>query len=308
MNVLFFKPIGRSALWGKTLIKEYFHYDNFPLGIGQAWAFSGQPTESTVCINGPYKGLTLFELWNTHQELFGYKAGPFPVIISLVGPEEDLSIQVHPNSEYAKKHSLPSGKNEAWYFIEAKSDASIVYGHNAKDREDLLNYVEQNRWNELIRHLKVKKDDFVYLPASLLHALKAGSIVYEIQEATDVTYRFYDYQRKDEKGNQRQLHLQQAIECLSYDSSIMENKVTPTVELNSHYTRTTYITSEFFTVSKVEVYDIFDFKDTNYQLATVIKGQGKVDGKDISIGDNFLIPIDTKISLIGPLTLMMTTK
>lgn len=308
MGVLFFKPIPRSALWGKTLVKEYFHYDDFPDGIGQAWAFSGQKEASTVCINGPFKGQTLFTLWKEHQELFGYKQGHFPVIISLVGPQEDLSIQVHPDSVYASSHGLPSGKNEAWYFIEAKLEASIVYGHHARDKEDLQRYIEENKWYDLIRYLKVKKDDFVYLPASLLHALKAGSVVYEIQEATDVTYRFFDYQRTDEQGKQRELHLQQAIECLSYDPKMMENKVQPIVVTNDQYTRTTYMSNESFTVSKLEIDGVCPFSDTNYQLATVIRGQGTVDSKEISVGDNFLIPVDTAITLAGQMTIMMTTK
>lgn len=308
MSVLFFKPIYKKAIWGKTLVKEYFHYDEFPDGVGQAWAFSGQPQESTICINGPFKGKTLFELWNEHQELFGNKEGIFPVIISLVGPEDDLSIQVHPNEEYAKKIGFPSGKNEAWYFIEANEDASIVYGHNAKDKSDLQAYIEQDKWYDLIRYLKVKKDDFVYLPASLLHALKKGSIVYEIQEATDITYRFFDYHRKDDKGNERQLHLQQAIDCLSYDQEMMKNNVQPVIEQAENYTKTTYIHNDSFTVTKVEVSGRSGFVDQNYQLATVIRGNGKVEDIEVSVGDNFLIPINTNIIVDGQMTIMMTTK
>lgn len=308
MSVLFFKPIPRFALWGNTLVKEYFKYDEFPNGVGQAWAFSGQEQDSTICLSEPYQGKTLYELWQNHQELFGHKEGNFPVIISLVGPEDDLSIQVHPDKEHAKKVGFPSGKNEAWYFIEAKEDASIVYGHNAKDKEDLQGYIDQEKWYDLIRHLKVHKDDFVYLPAGLLHALKAGSIVYEIQEATDITYRFFDYHRKDEQGNERELHLQQAIDCLSYDPTMMENNITPKVVEEGNMVKTTYLHNESFTVTKLEVDGACQFVDTNYQLATIVKGVGTVDGKSIGVGDNFLIPIDTNVSFDGKLTIMMTTK
>ena len=308
MSILFFKPIYKKAIWGKTLVKEYFNYDEFPDGVGQAWAFSGQPQESTVCINGPYAGQTLYTLWNEHQELFGNKEGVFPLIISLVGPEDDLSIQVHPDIEYAKKIGCPSGKNEAWYFIEANVDASIVYGHNALDRDNLQEYIDQNKWYDLIRYLKVKKDDFVYLPAGLLHALKKGSVVYEIQEATDITYRFFDYQRIDDKGNQRELHLQQAIDCLSYDKEMMKNNIQPIVEQKEHYSKTTYIHNDSFTVSKVEVHGKGAFIDQNYQLATIIRGSGKVDNKEVTVGDNFLIPITTTITIEGQMTIMMTTK
>ncbi|MFR1294895.1 MAG: type I phosphomannose isomerase catalytic subunit [Coprobacillus cateniformis] len=102
MSVLFFKPIPRPAIWGHTLVKEYFGYDDFPLGIGQSWSFSAQEGASTVCLSDPYQGQTLLDLWKNHQELFGHPHEDFPVIISLVGPEDDLSIQVHPNAEHAK--------------------------------------------------------------------------------------------------------------------------------------------------------------------------------------------------------------
>lgn len=227
MNILFFKPIPRPAIWGHTLVKDYFDYCDFPDGIGQSWSFSAQENASTVCITEPFVGKTLHELWNSHQELFGHPNEPFPVIISLVGPEDDLSIQVHPDNIYALKEGFNSGKNEAWYFIEAMPNYNIVYGHNASSPEDLKDYIRNEHWDDLIRYLDVKSDDFVYLPAGLLHALRKGSVVYEIQQATDITYRFYDYHRKDSQGNERELHLDKAIECLNYDQSKMENNVQP---------------------------------------------------------------------------------
>ena len=104
MGVLFFKAIPRPAIWGHTKVRDFFGYDDFPEGIGQSWSFSAQDGEglSTVCINGGFKGKTLKELWEKHQELFGHPGEDFPVIISLVGPENDLSIQVHPDDEHAQ--------------------------------------------------------------------------------------------------------------------------------------------------------------------------------------------------------------
>ena len=174
MGILFFKPIPRPALWGHTLVKDYFGYQDFPDGIGQSWSFSAQEKDSTVCLTEPYQGMTLRNLWIHHQELFGNQEGEFPVIISLVGPEDDLSLQVHPDAKHAQKVGFSSGKNEAWYFIEANDDANIVYGHHAKDEKELRKYIQEDRWDELIKHLDVHPGDFVYLPAGLLHALKKG--------------------------------------------------------------------------------------------------------------------------------------
>lgn len=308
MSVLFFKPIARPAIWGHTLVKDYFGYNEFPEGIGQSWSFSAQKDASTQCVSEPYRGKTLLDLWENNQELFGHPDEEFPVIISLVGPEDDLSIQVHPNDEYAKKIGFTSGKNEAWYFIESKGGSRIVYGHNAKDEKDLYNYIDNDKWDELIRYLDVHTDDFVYLPAGLLHALKKGSIVYEIQQATDITYRFYDYHRKDEQENERELHLEQAINCLSYDPEDMKNNISPIETRLQNGTQTVYISNDSFTVTKLEITGENKYICDNYQLATVVKGSGSVDGQDIKIGDSFLIPVNNEVILDGQMIIMMTTK
>lgn len=247
MGVLFFKPIPRLAIWGHTLVKDYFGYHDFPDGVGQAWSFSCQKGASNICETAPYQGKTLLELWQEHQELFGHPNEQFPVIISLVGPEDDLSIQVHP-------------------------------------------------------------DDFVYLPAGLLHALKKGSVVYEIQQATDVTFRFYDYHRKDANGNERELHLKEAIECLSYDQKEMENKLTTVMTSLENGEQTVFIDNDSFTVTKLELTGENHYYHDNYQLATVVRGSGTVDGVPIKVGDNFLIPQGNKIVFDGHMTIMMTTR
>lgn len=308
MSVLFFKPIARPAIWGNTLIKEYFGYDDFPNGIGQSWSFSAQEGDSNECLSEPFKGKTLRYLWENHQELFGCENQEFPVIISLVAPEDDLSIQVHPNTEYAQKIGYHSGKNEAWYFIETKENANIVYGHHAKDEDDLHRYIEEDRWDDLLKHLDVHTDDFVYLPAGLLHALKKGSIVYEIQQATDITYRFYDYHRKDAQGNERELHLKQAIECLSYDPNDMINQIQPVCTDLENGQQTVYISNDSFTVTKLEITGSNHYQSDHYQLATLVKGSGCVNGIEIKVGDSFLIPVNEKIVLDGQMIIMMTTK
>lgn len=308
MSVLFFKPIPRPAIWGHTLVKDYFGYDDFPEGIGQSWSFSAQEGASTVCVSEPYRNVTLKELWDDHQELFGHPGEEFPVIISLVGPEDDLSIQVHPDKEHALKKGFSSGKNEAWYFIESKEGSNIVYGHNADDQEDLYKYINQDKWDELIRHLDVHTGDFVYLPAGLLHALKKGSIVYEIQQATDITYRFYDYHRKDDKGNERELHLEDAIDCLSYDKEAMKNNINPVETKMENGLQTVFMSNDSFTVTKLEITGENKYICDNYQLATVVKGEGIVDENNVTVGDNFLIPVNTEVKFDGNMIVMMTTK
>ena len=308
MGVLFFKPIPRLAIWGHTLVKDYFGYHDFPDGVGQAWSFSCQKGASNICETAPYQGKTLLELWQEHQELFGHPNEQFPVIISLVGPEDDLSIQVHPDVKAALKLGYQAGKNEAWYFIEAEPGAKIVYGHNAKDEADLTHYIKEEQWDKLIRHLEVHPDDFVYLPAGLLHALKKGSVVYEIQQATDVTFRFYDYHRKDAQGNERQLHVQQSIDVATvpYVPLAADSMVETAIE---NGTRTKLVSSEFFTVNKYEMTGKNTIvNDKPFQLVTVIKGNGVINGNSVKMGDNFVVCADQDaVEYDGTMTVMICT-
>lgn len=307
MALLRFKPIPKKTVWGGTAIRDYWHYDWMPDGVGMAWAFADQGEDTNICVSGEYEGKTIGELWREHSELFGDTDRVFPVIVSMLGPEDELSIQVHPDDEHAIPLGYPYGKNEAWYFLEADPDSAIVFGHNATDEADLRNYIKEGRWADLIDHLSVKRDDFVYIPAGLLHACTKGTIVYEVQQATDVTYRFYDYDRVQDDGTLRELHLEQAIATLHYDKSEMVNTAKPeTVELPG-MKRTMLISNDSFTIEKLVVTGPAELPAGPYELVTVARGAGKANGEDIAVGDHFLLPRGEALSLDGNVTLFMTT-
>ncbi|MGB4658873.1 MAG: type I phosphomannose isomerase catalytic subunit [Mobilitalea sp.] len=309
MKVIFFKTIPRKAIWGGTLIKEYFHYPWFPDSTGQSWAFSAQKEASNVVSRGELRGKTLLELWEDHSELFQSYYDKFPFIISLVAPMEDLSIQVHPDKEHAEKIGYLTGKNEAWYFIDAKEESNIVYGHSAADENELREYIARDKWEDFIDHLEVKTGDFVYIPAGKLHALRKGNIVYEIQQSTDITYRFYDYHRKDIKGEERELHLEQAISCLAYSKQSRELPGYPKIQEIENSRITCFWKDDSFCVAKIEIKGEVKLSFRNYQLATVVRGFGVVDGEQIVIGDSFLIPYYMRELIFdGDMDIMMTSE
>lgn len=310
MGVLFFKAIPRPAIWGHTKVRDFFGYDDFPEGIGQSWSFSAQDGEglSTVCIKGGFKGKTLKELWEKHQELFGHPGEDFPVIISLVGPEDDLSIQVHPDDEHAQKIGYKRGKNEAWFFIESDPGASIVYGQKTKNKEELQEMINQDKWDDIYKKYPVADGDFVYLPAGCLHAMGKGNVVYEIQQSTDITYRFYDYHRKDKDGNERQLHVKQSIDVTTvpYKPYDLAKQVEETIE---NGTRKELVSSNYLTLNK---YDMTGYNkvinDKPFQLVSIIEGQGTVEGKEVRKGDHFVVCSDQKeVDFDGTMTVMICT-
>lgn len=306
MAVLKTVPIERPALWGGTLLREYFRYPWFGDGAGQSWSFSGQEGQSNVVENGPYRGQTLRELWREAPQLFQSRCSDFPVIISLVAPMDDLSIQIHPNAQVARAEGYSTGKNEAWYFLEQPEAGNIVYGQRAKDEPALRAMVAADRWDALVEHLPVAKGDFVYLPAGILHALGKGGIVYEIQQATDVTYRFYDYHRKDAQGNERPLHLEQAIACVDYALSASDAHPPVVTQALDAAEMTTFIRNESFCVSRFVVWGAQPLRFSGYQLFTVVAGEGLADELPLSMGVNFLLPAGDSVTISGDVTLMAT--
>ena len=166
--------------------------------------------------------------------------------------------------------------------------------------------VQEDRWDELLRHLPVKSGDFVYTPSGVVHAVGKGCVTYEIQQATDVTYRLYDFHRKDAEGKERPLNLEEGIECVKYDPQLWANDIHPFSVYDLYGDRTEFISNDSFTVTRINVYGEYPFCDENYQLATVVAGTGKVDGITVSIGDSFVIPQKEQVVFDGEMTVMMT--
>ena len=304
MDIMITKPIPRKAIWGYTKLKDYFHYDTFPNGIGQSWSFSGQNENANLIVDGMHVGKTIAEIWKEYPHYFNSKSKHFPFIIGLVGAEDHLSIQVHPDAVYARKHGLLSGKNEAWYFIDVDTNADLVLGTTAKNKKELVSLMERGKWEQLLNRIPVYKDDFVYVPAGMLHAMQKGVIAYEVQEATDITYRFYDYHRQDAYGNKRELHLKEAIESIHF----FDTHPKPLLNQIKHNGyKTTYINNESFKIQKYQITKNCTIDVEAYMLVTIISGSGKVNEHSLTFGDSFLVPSTLfKLEVQGKMEWMVT--
>lgn len=303
MCLYFTKPVPRPAIWGGTKLADYFGYQDMPGTIGQAWAFSCQQGDESELVNFPG---TLGDLWRNQPNLFKSRYQAFPYIISLIAPVSDLSIQIHPGDEIARRSGFASGKNEAWAFMQAPDSGEIIYGQKTADESELRRKISADQWDDIMGHLPVKKDDFVYIPAGTLHALRGGAVAYEVQQATDVTYRFYDYHRKDAQGNERPLHVDQAVECV--DFSVKPGNAAPHAQRISTPDAdiTTYIQNDSFCIRKLVIHGRQMLRFPGYQLVSVVDGSGIADGQDVKRGDNFLLPADETLTLVGNVTLMTT--
>lgn len=312
-ELLFFKPIARKTVWGGTTVKEYFHYPDMEDGVGQAWAFADQPGGlSNECLTPSLSGMTLHEIWDNYPEVFNSRYEKFPFIISLVGPEDDLSIQLHPDTASAKQYGFNSGKDEAWYFLEA-SNSSLIYGHQAENQASLVKRLQNRDFDGLFRRIPAHKDDFVYLPAGIIHALGKNNVVYEIQQATDLTWRIYDYDRVDNEGQHRELHLSQALDVLNHvtDESIAEaiSRVVANEHTGDGYTFNTYRTESVFSVARLRCYGQGNISKEGYWLCTVTEGSGIFNGERISCGDNFIVSAECQsMTFSGDFIVMITTE
>lgn len=222
------KPSYKDYLWGGELLKDKYgkQTDVFPLA--ESWECSVHPDgPSIVCETGE----TLTDLIVAHPEYMGSHAAKvansrFPILVKLIDAGQNLSIQVHPDDEYARIHEKGSlGKTEMWYILEAEPDACIVYGFNQDVSADQVrNAVENNTIEQILNHVPIKRGDVFLIEPGTVHSIGKGCVVAEIQESSNLTYRLYDYNRTDIHGRIRELHIDKALDVLNLKNSSIPNQ------------------------------------------------------------------------------------
>lgn len=212
------RPVLHNNLWGGHRLGTEWGYELPDGPVGECWGISAHPHGDCLVDGGPYAGLTLSRLWDQHRELFGNLEGDrFPLLVKVLDAQDDLSIQVHPDDNYAREHEGGSlGKHECWYVLDAPEDGRIIVGQNAKDRAEFAHMVAENRWDDIVNLVPIRAGDFFDIKPGTLHAIKGGTLILETQQSSDVTYRVYDYGRRQSDGSLRELHLEQAMDVIDY--------------------------------------------------------------------------------------------
>ncbi len=220
--ILKFKPILKEVLWGGDKIANFKHIDIESHSVGESWEISGIEGHETAVAEGEYKGTPLNTLVGEMKEqLVGsdnYKkfGDEFPLLIKFIDAHHDLSIQVHPNDETARRQGYERGKTEMWYIID--SDSGKLYSglKQTITPEEYAQRVADGSICDVLAQYEVKADDVFFLPAGRIHAICAGCFLAEIQQTSDVTWRIYDYKRKDKDGHERPLHTREAAQAIDY--------------------------------------------------------------------------------------------
>ncbi|MDL2256410.1 class I mannose-6-phosphate isomerase [Parabacteroides sp. OttesenSCG-928-K15] len=218
-----FKPILKSVIWGGSDICRFKGITPVQEGIGESWEVSHVEGNYSVVANGELEGQSLDELIRTYgNRLMGEKVieqfgNTFPLLIKFIDARDDLSIQVHPDDQLAKERHNSFGKTEMWYVIKAAPGASLLSGLSKQiDAEEYVKRVEDNTIMDVLQRYEVSPGDVFFLPAGRVHAIGAGCFIAEIQQTSNITYRIYDYNRKDAEGNGRELHTDLAKDAIDY--------------------------------------------------------------------------------------------
>jgi mannose-6-phosphate isomerase len=305
-ELIFLEPVFLPRVWGGTRLRDLYGYDLPADLIGECLAISARPEGDCRVERGPFKGTTLSALWSEHPELFGRAGGDaFPLQIKILDATQDLSVQVHPDAAYAARHEGVAGKNECWYVIRASNTGQVVLGHEADTREQFARLAGEGRWGELLRIVEMAEGSAYLVPGGTVHAILAGSLIYEVQQSSDVTYRLYDYDRLD-RGAKRPLHVAQVLDVVTVPSAPVAT--VPVVTQHPGATQSLCASSEYFSVSKWEVEGTARIPtDAAFLLVSALAGSGTVNGVGVTVGDHFVVPGGTRLlEVTGPLTLMVT--
>lgn len=307
---LFLQSVMQEKIWGGTKLRDVFGYEIPSDHVGEYWAISAHPNGVSTVKNGRFAGQKLDVLYAEHRELFGNRPEPvFPLLTKILDANDWLSVQVHPDDAYGLEHEGELGKTECWYVITADEGAEIIYGHNAKSKEELRQQIKSKDWDHLLTKIPVKAGDFFYVPSGTMHAIGSGILILETQQSSDTTYRVYDFDRKDDTGNLRELHLEQSIDVLTIGEPANSRPVT--IQADS-LTSTLLVANDFFAVYKWDIAGSVNFKKTaDYSLVSVLEGVGELEVGGavypLEKGGHFILPSDVKEwTLSGDLQLIVS--
>lgn len=304
MYIYKFQPILKSTIWGGEKIVPYKGIESKAVKVGESWELSGVKGNESTVANGPEAGTTLPQLIEKHgADLVGqanYKqfGNEFPLLIKFIDAQDDLSIQVHPDDQLAMQRHGTRGKTEMWYVVDATPGAHLRSGFAKQvTPEQYAASVDDNTITDILKLYDVKPGDVFFLPAGRIHSIGAGSFIAEIQETSDITYRIYDFNRRDANGNTRELHTELAKGAIDY--TVLD-------DYRTHYTEQKdapvtlvscpYFTTKLHDLSHPEKADVSDID--SFIVAMCIGGNGEItdnSGNSVQIhqGETVLIPANT---------------
>jgi len=306
-----FNPILKEKIWGGKRLREILNKEGASEKTGESWEISAYEDNISVVSNGFLKGNNLLELIEVYMgdligdKIFDQFGIAFPLLIKFIDSGDLLSLQVHPDDEFAFKHHGTNGKTEMWYVIHAENGAELISGFSQKvDQNRFLNLIKSGKVEEILHIEKVETGDVFFTPAGRIHAIKSGILFAEIQQTSDLTYRIYDWGRKDEKGRSRELHTNLALGAIDF-SITREAKVSYENEMN----RSVNLIECPYFITNIINFDTEVRKDCSlidsFLIYMCTEGEVRIlyndDSETLKKGETVLIPAALKEITISPL-------
>lgn len=316
MDILKLSPVFKDYIWGGTRLKSDFGFESDFDKLAEGWMLSCHKDGKNTIDGGEFNGQALDELIEKFgkENIVGTRSLDFPyfpVLIKLIDAKDNLSIQVHPDNEYAQRVEGEFGKTEIWYVLDATDDAQLIYGFKEKiSSEEFVKAIKENTLTDVLNSVKVKKGDLLFIEAGTVHAIGKGTLVAEIQQNSNTTYRVYDYGRLGVDGKPRELHIDKAIDVSKteppkYDIKPMGNPID-----NGDYIETLLTECDLFTVYHYDVKNEIELKtdEKSFNHILVVSGNGNINGREFKKGDSFFIPANYGEYQISGCCEIITTK
>jgi mannose-6-phosphate isomerase len=308
-----FEPIFKERIWGGEKLNSVLNKPITSNITGESWEISTVEGDVSVISKGTLKGISLNEVIdNFPNELLGTtvvdKFGKqFPLLFKYLDAKTDLSIQVHPNDELAKKRHNSFGKTEMWYIMQADEGSRIIVGFkNNSNAKEYLSHLENNTLLDILEEVIVKTGDVFFLETGTVHAIGAGLVVAEIQQTSDITYRLYDFDRVDSEGNKRELHVELALDAINYNTIETQKNYNKEENVSNEMVNCPYFTTNYLTISsKLTI----SKSSTSFTVFMCTDGEFQLEFNQVqyhySKGDTVLIPATmTDFNLSGKAALL----
>lgn len=313
MQLLKLKPVFKDYIWGGDKLKTEFNKDTDIYPLAESWELSCHKNGLSTLSDNP--DITLADYIKNNKSITGKnykKFDAFPVLLKLIDAKQNLSVQVHPDDRYARKNEGQYGKTEIWYVLSAEEGAKLIYGLSRKvSKKELKKHIENETLTDIVNEVEVKAGDLFLIKPGMLHAIGKGIVLAELQQNSDVTYRVYDYGRKDANGNARELHINKACDVVKYIKPFNLNIETKQTD---EYMYEKLIECEYFNFYKIEIKLKYILKMTEKTFFNVLCIDGEAimtsgeDKQKIKKGDSYFCPAgDYQVLIEGNCKLLLAS-
>ena len=315
------KPAGKDYLWGGDRLNYDFKKNIAMSPLAETWECSTHPDGMSIVASGEFCGQTLSDVLKAHPEFSGthpHIKDELPILIKFIDAKKDLSVQVHPNDEYARKYENGQlGKTEMWYVLDASPYARLVYGLNHRTSKNTIRQaIETGQLEKYLQKVPIQKDDVFYIEAGTVHAIGAGALIAEIQENSNLTYRLYDYDRVDKDGKKRPLHVEKALEVADLNGNAEPKQPMRVLKYRQGYASELLCRCRYFQVERILLntetnHNMITFRvgDTSFNVFLCVGGCGVMFFGNESLpffkGDCIFIPAESmEIKIHGKASLL----